>query len=113
MLRPMRSLVVSAGSRNSTKNTTTAKTERVLNCRLRYAEAPSWTAAAISFILSVPSSAARTSRARMAATTRAASAMTATMTTSVRLVPVNSIMGLLSVGTVTNDRNAQESTQRP
>ena len=39
--------------------------------------------------------------------------MTATMTTSVKLVPVNSIMGLLSVGAVTNDRNAQESTQRP
>ena len=98
MLRPIRSLVVSAGSRNSTKKTITAKTARVLNCRLRYADAPSWTAPAISFIFSVPSSAARTSRTRTAATPRAASPMTATMTTIVRLLPVNSIMGLLDMG---------------
>ena len=31
MLRPMRSVFVSAGSRNSRKNTTTAKIDRVLN----------------------------------------------------------------------------------
>jgi hypothetical protein len=36
----------------------------VRNCRVRYACAPSWIARAISFIFGVPSSSARTDRAR-------------------------------------------------
>ncbi|CAB4963331.1 unannotated protein [freshwater metagenome] len=77
------------------KKTIAAKIARVLNWRVRYADAPSWIAPAISFILGVPSLAARTSRTRTAATPRAASAMMATTTTVVRLPPDNSIMGLL------------------
>ncbi|CAB5001542.1 unannotated protein [freshwater metagenome] len=77
------------------KKTIAAKMARVLNWRVRYAEAPSWIAPAISFIRSVPSLAERTSRTRTAATPRAASAMMATTTTVVRLPPDNSIMGLL------------------
>ena len=51
---------LSPGSRNSSAQTTTAKSARVRNCRLRYADAPSWTARAISRIDSVPSPAAST-----------------------------------------------------
>jgi hypothetical protein len=40
------------------------KMPSVRNCRERYALAPSWIARAISFIFSVPSGAARTSRTR-------------------------------------------------
>jgi hypothetical protein len=66
----------------SRKKTTTANTPSVRNCRARYALAPSWTASAIFFMLSVPSPAASTWRTRIPATTsaaRATAAMTATM----------------------------------
>ena len=51
---------MSAGSRNSRTSASTTKQASVLNCRVRYAEAPSCTAAAISCIFSVPWSAAST-----------------------------------------------------
>ncbi len=54
MDRPIRSLEESAGSAKSTKKARTAKPLRVLNCRARYAAAPSCTACAISCIRSVP-----------------------------------------------------------
>ena len=89
MLRPMRSVVVSAGSTKRTKKTMTAKMLRVLNWRLRYADAPSCTAAAISCILGVPSLAESTCRTRKAATTSAKRAMAAT-TMTVETFPADS-----------------------
>ena len=61
MDRPNLSFEEFAGSKNRTKKTKTTKTLKVLNCLFKYAVAPSCTAAAIFFILSVPSPAARTS----------------------------------------------------
>ena len=90
MLRPIFSESVSAGSRNSTKKTTTAKMARVLNWRLRKAEAPSCTAAPMLFILGVPSSAASTSRTNSPATPRASAAITATAEMMAILVPESS-----------------------
>src|SRR5439155_20895637 len=61
----------------STKKSTTARTARntasVRYWRLRYALAPSWMARAISFIFSVPSGAASTSRTRYQAKSNATS----------------------------------------
>ena len=61
----------------STKKSTTARTARntasVRYWRLRYAFAPSWIARAISFIFSVPSGAASTSRTRYQAKSNATS----------------------------------------
>src|SRR5947208_15355267 len=61
----------------STKKSTTARTARntasVRYWRLRYALAPSWMARAISFIFSVPSGAASTSRTRYQANSNATS----------------------------------------
>ena len=81
--RPMRSAWVSAGRRNSKKKTRTAKIAKVRNWRFKYAEAPSWIANAIFFMLSVPSSAANTWRTKSAATPSAANAIKATITTVV------------------------------
>ncbi len=50
--------------RNTIAATGTMMTPIVRNCRFRYAEAPSWIAAAISRIFGVPWSAANTERAR-------------------------------------------------
>ena len=50
--------------RNTIAATGTTITPIVRNCRFKYAQAPSWIAAAISRILGVPSSAASTERAR-------------------------------------------------
>ena len=61
----------------------TAKIDSVRNCRLRYAEAPSCTAAAMLFILSVPSLADSTWRTNTPATTSAAMAISATTITTV------------------------------
>ena len=69
--RPTRTAVVSDGSRNSSRNTSTAKAAKVRNCRERYAAAPSWTALEISIIFGVPWPAARTSLANRAAKPRA------------------------------------------
>ena len=88
MLRPQRTEASGAGSSRSTKKIRTTKTAMVLNWRLRYAAAPSWTAVAISCIFAVPWLAASTVRTSRKATTRAAAATTATMITQVRLVPV-------------------------
>ena len=88
MLRPQRTLAPSAGSTSSTKKMMTTKTPRVLNCRRRYAAAPSCTARAISCIRWVPWLAASTSRTSTPATPRASSATTATMMTQVRLEPL-------------------------
>ncbi|MFN8168331.1 MAG: hypothetical protein U0S36_06075 [Candidatus Nanopelagicales bacterium] len=85
--RPTRSAVVSAGRMNSRTNTRTAKIDSVRNWRERYAAAPSCTAAAISFMFSVPSLAARTSRASTQATPSAAMATSATTYTRVRFPP--------------------------
>jgi len=71
------------GRKYRTITTITAKTARVRNWRERYAAAPSCTAPAISFMLSVPSLAARTSRARTQATPKAATATRPTMATRV------------------------------
>ena len=59
----------------------TAKPASVLNCRVRKADAPSCTAAAMLCIFSVPVPAASTLLRRETAKPRATSAMTATTTT--------------------------------
>ena len=88
ILRPHCTLAPSAGSTSSTKKMMTTNTPRVLNCRRRYAAAPSCTALAISCIRWVPWLAASTSRTSAPATPRASSATTATMMTQVRLEPL-------------------------
>ena len=62
MDRPIRTQVPPSftGSSKSSTTTITTKTASVLNCRLRYALAPSWTARAISCIRGVPESARMT-----------------------------------------------------
>src|SRR3954447_26231258 len=86
MLRPTRT-PVSPGSRKSRRKTSRTNHLRVLNCRLRYAEAPSWTARAMVRMFSVPSPAASTCRRNRTPITSASSATTPTITTSVRLPP--------------------------
>ena len=65
------------GSRKSRTNTMTTKMPSVLNWRVRYAGAPSWTAPAISCIFSVPLPAASTALTKAAAKPNATSAMAA------------------------------------
>ncbi len=96
MERPIRSAVSSAGSRSRPKNATAAKMPRVRNCRVRYAEAPSCTALAMVFMLSVPSPAASTWDLNTKAITSATSAMRPTMITRVKLPPVSSTVALTS-----------------
>ena len=88
MLRPQRTSELSAGSRSRIQKIMKTKTPSVLNCLRRYAAAPSCTALAISCIFAVPWLAARTSRTSQPATARADRAMTATITTQVRLLPL-------------------------
>src|SRR5665647_1403854 len=82
--RPTR-IPVSPGSRNSSPNTTAAKSTRVRNIRLRYAAAPSWTAWAISCMRGVPSCAASTCRRRTSAKASETTPMTAITLTVTRL----------------------------
>jgi len=85
-------MLASPGSTKSRPKTTTTNSARVRNCRLRYADAPSWTASAICFMLSVPSGAARTWRLSTTATTRDRAPTTAITPTMTRLVvPSSSI----------------------
>ena len=79
--RPMRIEVSSAGSSVSRMSASTAKPASVLNCRVRNADAPSCTAAAMVCIFSVPWPAARTLRRSATANPSATSAITATTTT--------------------------------
>ena len=79
--RPTLIEVVSAGSRLSRTRASTANQARVLNCRVRNAEAPSCTAAAMPCIFSVPWSAASTLLRSATAKPSATSAMAATTTT--------------------------------
>ncbi len=58
--RPILMPKVSAGSRNSRPKTRTTKMLNVRNCRLRYAWAPSSTAAPMLCMFSVPGSVAST-----------------------------------------------------
>ena len=79
--RPMLSPMLAAGSAKSSTKTIATKTARVLNWRLRYAVAPSWTARPMSCIFGVPASAASTSRRSTKPMARAARATTATTPT--------------------------------
>ena len=56
--------MISVDVKNTTSASGTRITAIVLNCRFRYAQAPSWMATAISFIFGVPSGAASTDRMR-------------------------------------------------
>ena len=90
MDRPIRSLVVSAGSAKSSTKTIATKTPRVRNCRPRYAAAPSWTASEISCIFGVPLPAASTPARSTKAMTSAMTAMTATPMKIAWSLPVTS-----------------------
>jgi hypothetical protein len=86
--RPMRtSAPPSAGSANSTTNAIAAKTAKVLNWRVRKADAPSCTACAMVCMLVVPSPAASTCVRNIIPIANAMTAMTPTTTTNVRLPP--------------------------
>ena len=76
--RPIRIDAVSAGSRLSRTRASTANQASVLNCRVRNAEAPSCTAAAMPCIFSVPWSAASTLLRSATAKPSATSAIAAT-----------------------------------
>ena len=90
MERLIRIQVSSAGSASSSRKASAANTASVRNIRLRYAEAPSWTAWAMFFMFSVPSPALSTSARKTNAIASATSAMTRTTTTRVVFPPVRS-----------------------
>ena len=84
------------------RNTTTASGIRmmaiVLNCRFRYASAPSWIALAISFIFGVPSSSASTFRIKKNPTAIARSAVSAEPMRMAHSPPLSSKIWIAAFG---------------